>query len=149
MRTTIMIGLLMGLASSPLAAQNSIELSRAVFVERLSEDNLSKVIEPASQLQRGETVLLVVEWQNPPSGGSFEVSSQIPAELQYRGSSDDRQVVSIDGGRSWGRIGALRISDAYGQRFATVEDVTHLRWLISSRNAAYGRGQITYSAIVR
>ena len=149
MRTTILIGFLLGLASTPLSAQNSVKLSRAVFVERLSDDNLSKMVEPANQLKRGETVLLVVEWQSPPTGGSFEVSSHIPAELQYRGSSDDRQIVSIDGGRSWGEIGSLRISDAYGQRFATVEDVTHLRWQVSSRNAAYGRGQITYSAIVR
>lgn len=143
------MGLIAAVAAAPLAAQNSVQLSRAVFVERLSDDNLSRTIEPAGRLLKGETVLLVVEWQSPPASGSFEVSSPIPPELQYLGSSYDRQLVSIDGGKSWGRIGSLRVDDQYGKRLASVEDVTHLRWNVSSQTATRGRGQITYSAIVR
>jgi hypothetical protein len=53
--------------------------------------------------------------------------------------------VSVDGGKTWGKLGKLRI----GSRLATPEDVTHVRWRISAAHAALGRGDIAYSGIVR
>ncbi len=145
MKMQLILGLGLAVASAPLAAQSSVKLSRAVFVERISPENSARVIEPAGSLRSGETVLLVVEWRSTSTNKPFTVSSPIPEKLQYRGSSHDGQLVSVDGGKSWGRIGFLRV----GSRLASVEDVTHLRWNVSSRTAARRRGQMTFSAIVR
>jgi hypothetical protein len=57
--------------------------------------------------------------------------------------------ISIDGGRSWGKLGMLMIRDTSGTRLASPEDVTHVRWRIPASVAARGTGTIAYSAIVR
>ena len=47
--------------------------------------------------------------------------------------------------KRWGKLDDLRI----GNRIATPEDVTHVRWHVPANQAARGAGEITYSAIVR
>jgi hypothetical protein len=66
----------------------------------------------------------------------------MPRTLQFQGSADGSEEVSVDGGRHWGRLGDLRV----GSRLATPEDVTHVRWHIATPAPT---GQIAYSAIVR
>jgi len=149
MQKSLIIGLVLACTGTSLSAQNAVQLSRAVFVERFSADFGGNTIERATEFRKGETVVFVVEWQTAPTDSPFAVSSPIPKTLQYRGSSHDAQAVSVDGGRNWGTIGALTISDQYGLRLASPEDVTHLRWTISANTAANGNGQFTYSAIVR
>ena len=139
------MGLALAASATTLAAQDRILLSRAVFVERQSGQDADRMVERANVFHPGETVILVVEWQTRERGNSFTVSSRIPAGLQYRASSSDAQTVSIDGGKNWGRIGSLRI----GNRLASVEDVTHLRWNVPKSQTISGRGKFTYSAIVR
>ena len=144
-----MLGLLLVGSSTMLAAQSTVQLTRAVYVERQSPGNTAKIIEPASEFRRGETVILMVKWQSANGRKPFLVTSLIPRALQYQRSSHDRQLVSVDGGRNWGKIGKLQIVDRYGERLASAEDVTHLRWSISARMAKRGSGQVSYSAIVR
>ena len=77
------------------------------------------------------------------------MTSPVPRSLAYQEASLDGAEVSTDGGRSWGKLGQLRIRDAGGVRLASPEDVTDLRWHVSGREAAQGKGRVTYSAIVR
>ena len=130
-------------AATMAAAQPAIATDSAVFVERM-RDNL-RSLEPAERLSRGDRVVTVVSWTRTGGEGSFTITNPLPRAIAYQASARDNQEVSVDGGRSWGKLSELRI----GNRPATPEDVTHMRWRIPALNAARGQGHIAYSGIVR
>jgi len=133
-------------------AREDVSLASAVFVERIDRNGDGRAerrIEPATRLTRGDKVVLMVEWQAQGADRSFAITSPIPRTLAFQDASFDNAEVSADGGRNWGKLGQLRIRDAYGIRLASPEDVTDLRWRVSERDAERGRGRIVYSAIVR
>ena len=138
----------------PLAAQagslagSKVALSSAVFVERAggSRGGLNRTIEPAATLARGQRLVLVVDWQAPRKTSSFTVTTPIPVSLSFQRSSAEGEEVSVNGGRDWGRLGALQTRDSDGLRMATPEDVTHVRWRVRSTART---GRIAYSALVR
>ena len=132
------------LLAGPAYAGPAVALGGAVYVEKAEPGNVRR-LEPASQLVRGDRVVTIVTWQRLGGDGGFTVTNPLPRSVYYQRSANNDEEVSVDGGRSWGRIGALR----YGARLATPEDVTHVRWRVTASRAAAGRGQIAYSGIVR
>lgn len=125
-------------------ASPSVALDSAVFVERVVPKK-GRMLQPATALKRGDRVVYVVSWFRMGGQGGFTVTNPLPKKVYYQGSADGREEVSLDGGRTWGKLDALRV----GIRLATPEDVTHVRWKVPASEAARGSGQITYSAIVR
>ncbi|HQV04167.1 MULTISPECIES: hypothetical protein [unclassified Novosphingobium] len=135
----------LALAVPLIAAANPlVALDSAVFVERLVP-NKGRLLQPASVLKPGDRLVYVVSWYRMGGQGGFTVTNPLPRKVYFQGSADGREEVSIDGGRSWGKLDALRV----GTRLATPEDITHVRWRVPATEAARGSGQITYSAIVR
>lgn len=149
MRKAVTIGILGCALASAAALQAQVQLSRAAYVERVSDNGATRSIAPATNLRSGDTVVLMVAWQAEQDRKAFTVSSPIPKHLSFKRSASDQQTVSIDGGQSWARLSDLTIEDSGRTRRASVEDVTHLRWRIPASVAARGSGKITYSAIVR
>lgn len=150
MRFGLVFGGLACLAASGLAAQTGV--SRAVYVERIAtapDGERVRTIEPADELRRGDTVVLMVEWRRADPDAPVIVSSAVPRPLAFQRSSSDAVEVSVDGGRSWGRLGTMRIAEGGDRRLASPEDVTHLRWRFEEGSAATRAGRVTYSAIVR
>lgn len=121
-----------------------VALDSAVFVERAAAST-GRLLEPAARLNRGDRVVYVVNWTRMGGQGGFTVTNPLPRMVAFQGSANGDEEVSVDGGRNWGKLGALRI----GQRLATPEDVTHVRWRVEPGLAARGAGSITYSGIVR
>jgi len=132
------------LAAPALAAPN-VATDSAVFVEREGPENEGRQLEPAGDLSRGDRIVTIVRWYRLGGDGGFTITNPLPRSVAYQKSSLPGEEVSVDGGRSWGRLGDLRI----GSRVATPEDVTHVRWHIPAQRAAKGTGQIAYSGIVR
>ncbi len=132
--------------SIPASANDSVELVSSVFVESAPAENGFRSVAPASTLSRGDKVVLLVKWTAPRDRRSFKVSASVPASLAFQRSGVDALEVSTDGGKNWGQLGTMKID---GARLASPEDVTHLRWTISRREAAHGGGRIAYSALVR
>jgi len=126
------------------AAPPAITTDSTVFVER-REDDASRRLEVANSFGKGERVVTVLRWQRRKGTGGFVITNPLPRAIAFQASSTESESVSIDGGRSWGQLGQLRI----GNRLASPEDVTHVRWRIPPRLAALGKGQIAYSGIVR
>ncbi|MBW8752810.1 MAG: hypothetical protein JF595_01460 [Sphingomonadales bacterium] len=126
------------------AAQPAVATDSAVFVERMQQDN-QRMLEPASRLNRGDRVVTIVNWYRMGGDGGFTITNPLPRAIAYQASARDDQEVSVDGGRSWGRLGTLRVAG----RVATPEDVTHMRWRIPANGARRGQGRIAYSGIVR
>ena len=132
-----------GATTATAASPPPVALDSAVYVERL--DRGVRSLEPATRLSRGDRVVTVVSWQRLGSNagsGQFTLVNPLPRAIAYQASARDSEEVSVDGGRSWGRIGGLRIGD----RMATPEDVTHVRWRLPITE---GSGRIAYSGIVR
>lgn len=121
-----------------------VALDSDVFIERFVP-NKGRLLQPASALKRGDRVVYIVSWTRMGGAGGFTVTNPLPRQVYFQGSADGREEVSLDGGRTWGRLDAMRL----GTRLATAEDVTHVRWKVAPGEAARGSGQITYSAIVR
>lgn len=130
-------------APQPAMAQAAVAIDSAVYVERTLPEG--RRLEPASALSRGDRVVYVVTWQRTTGSGGFFVTNPLPRTVAYQESASSEEEVSVDGGRTWGKLGELRL----GARYATPEDVTHVRWRVPASEAARGRGRIAYSAIVR
>lgn len=135
---------LAALGATPAIAQPLVSLDSAVFVERQQAGN-ARSLEPADRLNRGDRIVTIVTWQRLGGDGSFTVTNPLPHAVAYQDSAREDQDVSVDGGRTWGKLGTLRV----GARMATPEDVTHVRWRVTATKAARGHGQIAYSGIVR
>ena len=134
---------------SPLAAmaRPNVTLDSAVFVEKTRPSGKAAVrtLEPANRLTRGDRVVTLVTWYRLGGNGGFTVINAMPQSLAYQGSAEGTEEVSVDGGKSWGHLGALQI----GSRLASPEDVTHVRWHVSPIQAQSGTGRIAYSGLVR
>lgn len=138
------IAILAALALPQIAqATPAVITDSSVFVER--RDDSTRRLEAADRFGKGDRVVTILRWQRPRGAGGFTITNPLPRALSYQESSRADEAVSVDGGRSWGRLGELMIGD----RLASPEDVTHVRWRIPERIAARGRGQIAYSGIVR
>jgi hypothetical protein len=126
-----------------IPADPGVSTQSAVYVERLQPD-ATRRLEPADRLSRGDRIITVVNWYRARRSSSpFVITNPLPSAVAYQASAWDDQDVSVDGGRTWGRLETLRI----GKRYATPEDVTHVRWRIPPSERS--RGRIAYSGIVR
>ncbi len=128
MRRTIAAAAL--LAATPLSAQG-VAIDSAVYRER-GGDGTTR-IEPATRLVRGDRVVTILTW-NAPRGGSYTVTSAVPANLALHSASRPGVEVSTDGGRSWRRL---------DDPDRVPPGTTHLRWQVG------GEGRLSYRAVVR
>ena len=79
----------------------------------------------------------------------FVVSNPVPASVSVASDIDEAMLVSVDGGKAWGRLGDLSITDAAGQqRAAMPRDVTHVRWVIA-QIAPGESGELEFPVTVR
>jgi len=131
-------------SAAPTHATPNVAMDSAVFVERLLPGNVRQ-LEPAQNLRRGDRIITIVRWHRLGGDGGFVITNPMPRAIAYRESARADERVSVDGGRTWGRLGSLRIGD----RIASPEDVTHVRWRITPDSALMGRGNIAYSGVVR
>ena len=143
-RASACLAIALALPLAPAFASPAVTLDSAVYVERAQPGDV-RVLEPASQLARGDRIVTIVTWYLKSGNGGFSVTNPLPRGIYYQGSAREDEEVSADGGRTWGHLGQLRL----GNRMATPEDVTHLRWHVPATQAVAGKGNIAYSGIVR
>ena len=130
--------------AAPAIAAPLIALDSAVYVEKVAPGK-GRMLQPAAQLNRGDRLVYVVSWYRMGGTGAFTVTNPLPRSVYYQGSADGSEEVSLDSGKTWGKLEQMRV----GARMATPEDVTQVRWHVAAAQAAQGAGEITYSAIVR
>ncbi len=138
-------------STAPLHAAERVALEHSVFVERAipaADGRLSRVLEPARTLRKGDRLVYVVAWRADRSD-RFIITNPLPRTVAYQRSANGREEVSTDGGNTWGQLGELRVRDDGGWRNASAEDVTHVRWSVPRELALAGSGRLTFSGIVR
>jgi len=119
-----------------------VVIEPSLYVEHTGPD-AARRLEPGQRFVTGDKVVTLLRWRRPMVGGGFIVTNALPARLAYVDSAEPGTEVSVDGGRNWGRLGALRM----GNRLAGPQDVTHLRWHVLAQSAR--TGNLLYSGVVR
>ena len=80
---------------------------------------------------------------------NFVVTNPVPEGIAVAATDAASLTVSVDGGKSWGKLAALTVKDAKGvARPAQAADVTHVRWTLATI-APGAAGAVAYHAIVK
>lgn len=142
-------------AASAAVAATPLELKSDVFVERQvvgSDGSKTLVLEKPNVVTPGDSLVFVVRYKNVggSSASNFVVTNPMPAAVAFNGTSDGLEVVSTDGGKSWGMLNALRVTmpDAT-VRAARASDVTHIKWNLNQTLTAGAEGKLIFRGIVK
>lgn len=136
-------------------AQSQVALNSNVLVERTTTgaDGAARTSLLAPGIVTpGDRLVFVIAYHNNAAAPAtdFVVTNPIPASVSYAGSESTDTVVSVDGGRTWGALGALSLRNADGtSRPATAADVTHVRWQFARPIPAGGGGELRFRGTVK
>jgi uncharacterized repeat protein (TIGR01451 family) len=140
--------------ASALAA-TPLQISSDVFVDRQIErvdGSKIVVLEKPNMVTPGDSLVFVVKYKNVGgvTASNFVVTNPLPSAVQFNGTSDGLEVVSIDGGKTWGFLNNLRVSMADGtSRSAQRNDVTHIKWNLNQPLTAGAEGKLIFRGVVK
>lgn len=105
----------------------------------------------------GDRVVFTLTYKNQSASPAlgFRATNPMPAPIQFVAAAEDWAEVSVDTGKSWGKLANLLVQakSADGtkdiMRAATVEDVTHVRWVIADAIPPGGEGILSYRGVVK
>ncbi|HEX8126655.1 MAG TPA: hypothetical protein VF548_13845 [Allosphingosinicella sp.] len=150
----IWLALLALLAPVAAMAADDVSLTSKVYVERVKPGANGKPVtvrEEPGVVTPGDKLVVVLGYRNrgaAPATG-FTLTNPIPASVAFTGTDDSTASVSVDGGKSWGALGALKVAASDGtSRPAVAADVTHVRWSFSQPIAAGGGGELSFRGVV-
>lgn len=140
--------------AAAMAAQD-VTLSSEIFLEKTVKDanGQAKIVrEKPALVTPGDKLVIVLSYKNQsaqPATG-FTVTNPVPAAVAFAGAEGAGAQVSVDGGKSWGQLGALQVAQADGtSRAAAPADVTHIRWNFAQPIAAGSGGQLSFRGTVK
>ena len=142
------------LAGPALAQGQPIALTGDVKVVRLvtGEDGQTRTeLSAPTTTVPGDRLLFGTSYAN--SGAEpverFVMTNPLPSAVRLAPDADPALTVSVDGGRSWGRLDELTVTATDGAlRAAEAGDVTHIRWTLAVVNPGES-GRLEYPAIIR
>jgi uncharacterized repeat protein (TIGR01451 family) len=152
---TLVLTVMSILGAGSAYAATPLQLSSDVFVERqiTAPDGSRKIVlEPPHLVTPGDHLVFVVKYRNvgATTANNFVVTNPLPSAVAFNGTSDGLEVVSIDGGKSWGILGTLRVAKADGSlRSAERSDVTHIKWNLNQPLTAGAEGKLIFRGIVK
>jgi hypothetical protein len=85
----------------------------------------------------------------------FAAVNPMPGPVQFLSAAEDWADVSVDGGKSWGRLSALKVTVPGNDgapatvRPAAAEDVTHVRWVFSDPIPPGTVGYLSYRGLIK
>lgn len=147
--------ILLAVSSVPALAAAPVELSSDIFIEKqkkMPDGSFSTVLEMPKLILPGDQLVFVVRYRNASGkpATNFSVTNPIPAAISFSGTSDGSEIVSVDGGKSWGKLSQLRVKQADGNsRIALASDVTHLKWHMNQMLAAGDAGKLIFRGVVK
>src|SRR4029453_3288073 len=113
-------------------AADEVRLTSEVFVEHnvpQPDGTVRKVREAPNVVTPGDTLIFILSYRNEGAEAAtgFVVTNPMPESVTYADSASPGEIVSVDGGNSWGELASLRVRNADGPtRPAAVADVTHV-----------------------
>lgn len=132
-----------------------LKLSSEIFVERSKTSESGQkavVLEQPVKVLPGDNLVFIVSYKNvgDQTATDFTVTNPMPRAVRFAGSSNEAELVSVDGGESWGELSQLSVGDDEGsQRAATMADVTHVKWNLKQSLAPGQGGKIVFRGVVK
>src|SRR5688572_31814382 len=151
----LLITMLALLAPAAALAADEVRLTSEVFVERnvpQPDGSVRTVREAPNVVTPGETLVFVLTYRNEGAAAAtgFVVTNPMPESVIYADRASPGEIVSVDGGQSWGELASLRVNNADGtMRPAAVADVTHVRWRFAAPIPAGEGGNLSFQGVVR
>lgn len=133
------------------AQQGAVTLKGEVKLVRTVTSNgkTSETFEAPGQVVPGDRLLFATRYTNAGSQPATDFVVVNPLPQPIRLAAADGLEVSIDGGKTFGVLAALRKTDVDGTaRPAALDDVTHVRWRLASISPG-GSGELRYFGEVR
>ena len=133
-------------AAEPVSLKGDVQVERTVTANGTTKT----VLAPPTTVVPGDRLLFTTRYSNDGDKpvDSFVVTNPLPAPVRLAAEEAGYEV-SVDGGRTFGRLAALTVADAAGvRRAAQLEDVTHIRWTLAHL-APRASGALEYHAVVR
>ncbi|UYV15801.1 hypothetical protein [Porphyrobacter sp. ULC335] len=146
----------LALPAVPLGAQNTSQVAltgdvKAVKVVTDADGKERTELVDPTTIVPGDRLVFGTDYANKGADAvtNFTVTNPLPAAVRLSPEADPALELSVDGGKTWGVLGALTIANSDGtSRPATHADVTHVRWVLASI-APGASGRLTYPAIIR
>lgn len=139
-----------------------VSLSSEVFIERteIGEDGSEKTVLKTPKdvvVIPGDRLKFILSYKNETGDDvtGFKATNPIPGAVVFTDAREDWAQVSVDGGKTWGKLEELvveAVDESNGttvSRAASNADVTHVRWVFDQKIANAAKGDISYRAIVR
>ena len=132
-----------------------VQLDSHVFLEKTVSDangRSSVKLEEPAKVVPGDKLLFTIRYANNSgkAADNFVVTNPIPGAVEFAGDESAGAEVSVDGGKTFGRLAALKVSGADSKlRAAVPADVTHLRWKFAKPIGAGAAETLKFHAIVK
>ena len=139
--------------ATAFAAPGAVVLKGDVKVETtVVEKGVEKtVLATPKVVVPGNRLLFSTSYRNESAAPvqNFVVTNPVPEGIAVAAPDAASLTVSVDGGKTWGKLAALAVKDAKGvARPAQAADVTHVRWTLATI-APGAAGAVAYHAVVK
>lgn len=152
--------------ATPAHAQSAnagrVILTSDALIERVevgaNGQEKSTLMKPADVIVTpGDRVVFTLKYKNQSSlpATDFRATNPMPGPVQFVAVVEDWAEVSVDGGKKWGKLANLTVKAKSADgltdivRAATVEDVTHVRWVFPSAIPPGAEGTLSYRGVVK
>src|SRR6478609_2375929 len=135
----ILLAILLTVSAVPAAAaaqERPIKLQSDVKLIRPAQQQgeAPELVAPEGVVP-GDTLVFTTSYRNEGASAvnNFVIVNPVPTDLVLTDEAASSTEVSVDGGKNWGRLADLKIvKDDGEERPATIEDITHMRWVFAS-----------------
>lgn len=154
MLNKLLLAILLTVCAAPAAAaaqERPIKLQSDVKLVRPGAQGAAPELVEAEGVVPGDTLLFTTSYRNEGASAvsDFVIVNPLPTDLVLTDEAAAQTEVSVDGGKSWGRLAELKVVNEGGEeRPATINDITHMRWVFA-RVAPSETGEVRFSARVR
>ncbi len=134
-------------AAQPIELKGQVQLDKIV-VENGHEKHV--LVEPKVVVP-GDKLIFATAYRNTGSVAvsNFVVTNPIPAGVALAQGETPMAEISVDGGKTWGKLVQLTVTGPDGaKRAAQNSDVTHIRWTLAQL-APGASGTLSYRGVVR
>ncbi len=141
--------------AGPAQAQQAVALKSTVYVARPVTDaqgNKKNQLFAPDRVLPGEALVIMLEYKNNGTkpAADFVINNPIPGAVSFTGVEQPWAVVSVDGGRTYGALAALKVAKGDGTfRAALPGDVTHVRWKFAQAIAPGANGRVMFYGTVK
>jgi uncharacterized repeat protein (TIGR01451 family) len=142
-----------GAAEASMSARQVVE-KEMVVVGANGEETVKRL--PADKVTPGETVVYSIRFKNDAAepAGDIVLVMPVPEEVSYVegsvGAAGGANVTfSADGGETYVARGRLTVIEGGAPRPARGDEITHIKWTLTTPVAPKAEGEVSYKAVLR